>query len=451
MRDVRIGLLGCGNVGRGFVELLRRAESLVAARTGVAPRIVRVAVRDAARPRPFPRELLVDAGAVVTDPEVDVVVELIGGIEPARSLVLRAIERGKCVVTANKALLARHGGEIFDAARRGGVRVAFEASVCGGLPVLRALTQGLVANRVDRLWGIVSGTCNFVLTAMEDGATAEGALAAAQACGLTEIDASLDLDGVDALQKLQILAGLAFGGGVDTSGIPVDGIRGVARDDLAAARSEGFVLRHIAQADRSGDGLWLAVGPALLAEDHPLASARDEHTGVFIRGDAVGDVVFTGRGAGPLATASAVLADVVDVATTPAPVFAPATELSAPARAADRRCAFRVRLAGGADAAEPLRHAVAAFTRAGLPVLRAGRVPRRGGGASAWIALDACSERAVHAVAADLTDSPGSTGPPLVLPVLAAAGARERQARGLKLEARGSCKRRLLPSSFLEP
>jgi homoserine dehydrogenase len=343
----RIGLLGCGAVGTGFLELLRRSAPRLQARTGVLPQITKVAVRDRTKSRAFERELLTDPSALVVDPAVDVVVELIGGIEPARTLVLAAIAAGKHVVTANKALLAAHGAEILGAASLRGVRVGFEASVCGGLPVLRAISQGLVANRIDRIWGVVNGTSNFILSAMEDGATFEGALEAARACGFAEADPSLDIDGHDARDKLQILVALAFGFDVDPSVIRLSSIRDVTHEDIAAARSAGLVIRQLAQADLVGDALWLSVGTVLLPERHALAWSRDEFNSLLLHGDAVGDAVFTGKGAGPLATASAVLADVVDVATVPIGVPLPRRQEVVPRIATDRRSPFHLRIFSG--------------------------------------------------------------------------------------------------------
>ena len=344
MRTANIGLLGCGVVGTGLVELLRRSAPLVLERSGVSVRIARVAVKDRAKERPVERDIVGDAEALFADPSVGVVVELIGGIEPARTLVLRAIESGRHVVTANKALLAAHGAEILGAAARRGVRVAFEASVCGGLPVLRAITHGLVANRIDSVWGIVNGTSNFILSAMEDGATFDAALGAARACGFAELDPSLDIDGWDALQKLQILVALAFGEDAGGAAVEVDGIRGVTRGDVAAARARGFALRHLVRADRVSGGLALSVGPVLLPERHPLAWSRYEFNAILVRGDAVGETVYTGRGAGPMATASAVLADVVDVATVPASAYRAPPDAAPVACAPDVPRAFVVRL-----------------------------------------------------------------------------------------------------------
>ena len=363
MRAANVGLLGCGVVGTGLVELVRRSAPLVLERSGVSVRIARVAVRDRAKERPVDRDIVGDAEALFADPSVDVVVELIGGIEPARTLVLRAIESGRHVVTANKALFAAHGAEILGAAARRGVRVAFEASVCGGLPVLRAITQGLVANRIDSVWGIVNGTSNFILSAMEDGASFDAALGAARACGFAEEDPSLDVDGWDALQKLQILVALAFGRDAGAAPVVVEGIRGVTRGDVTAARARGFALRHLVRADRVADGLALSVGPVLLPERHPLAWSRYEFNAILVRGDAVGETVYTGRGAGPMATASAVFADVVDVATVPASAYRAPPDPVPVVCAADVPREYVVRLPHGAPAFPEI---AAAFLRRGV-------------------------------------------------------------------------------------
>jgi len=403
MREVNVGLLGCGVVGTGFLDLVRRSAPLVLSRSGVTVNVRRVAVRDVKKARAFERELICGADELLADPSIDVVVELVGGVEPARALVLRAIESGRHVVTANKAMLAAHGAEILGAARRRGVRVAFEASVCGGLPVLRAITQGLVANRIDRVWGIVNGTSNFILSAMEDGATFDAALAVAKACGFAEPDPSLDVDGHDALQKLQILVALAFGADVEAWTIPVEGIRDVTKADVDDARRRGFALRHLVQADRLADGLWLSVGPVLLPERHPLAWSKNEFNSLLVRGDAVGETIFTGKGAGPIATASAVLADVVDVATVPFFAGAPPLTDAGPPRSDDVRRAFVVRLKADVAAAD-------AFRRRGIEPLD---VDVAGDGVR--VLVGESSERAVRAAAEEAC--PG--GDALVLPLAA--------------------------------
>jgi len=415
-----VGLLGCGVVGTGLVELVRRSAPLVLERSGVSVRIARVAVRDREKERPVDRALVGDADALFADPSIGVVVELIGGIEPARTLVLRAIESGRHVVTANKALLAAHGAEILGAAARRGVRVAFEASVCGGLPVLRAITHGLVANRIDSVWGIVNGTSNFILSAMEDGATFDAALGAARACGFAEEDPSLDIDGWDALQKLQILVALAFGLDAGAAPVVVEGIRGVTRGDVAAARARGLSLRHLVRADRVADGLALSVGPVLLPERHPLAWSRYEFNAILVRGDAVGETVYTGRGAGGVATASAVLADVVDVATVPASAYRAPPDPT-PVRCADDAARpFVVRLPRGAPEFGEIADA---FARHGLRVT-AVRAEEDGVRVDVAHASAAAVRRAAEDVAGAQRGAPPPLCVPVAGPVPAASGVR---------------------------
>lgn len=314
MKRVRIGLLGCGTVGGGLVELIRRNREVVARRSGVDLEVRRVLVRDPAKERPCDRRLVTtEPEAVLGDREIDVVVEVMGGLEPAKSYLSRAIRSRKSVVTANKALLARSGGELFRAAAEERVRVGFEASVCGGIPLLRAIAGGLVGNRIASLVGIVNGTCNFILTrAAETGATFAAALEEAQRLGFAEADPSLDLDGHDAAQKLRILTELAFG--ARPAEFPVEGIRALDEEDVRAAGELGYALKHVAVATDLGESLDLRVQPALLPRVHPLAHVRNEFNGVLLRGDAVGEMVFTGKGAGALPTASAVLSDIVEIA-----------------------------------------------------------------------------------------------------------------------------------------
>lgn len=409
MRTVNVGLLGCGVVGTGFVELLRRSALLVEQRSGVSVRIARVAVKDRTKERPVDREIVGDAEALFADPSVGVVVELVGGIEPARTLVLRAIESGRHVVTANKALLAAHGAEILGAAARRGVRVAFEASVCGGLPVLRAITQGLVANRIDSVWGIVNGTSNFILSAMEDGATFDAALGAARACGFAEPDPSLDIDGWDALQKLQILVALAFGKDAGAAPVVVEGIRGVTKGDVAAARARGFSLRHLVRADRAAHGLALSVGPVLLPERHPLAWSRYEFNAILVRGDAVGETVYTGRGAGPMATASAVLADVVDVATVPASAYRAPPEPEPVPCAPDVPRPWVVRFAGDAFSFDAIAEA---FARHGVEATAA-----HASEDGVRVDVAETTADAVRRAAADVARVQPGAPPPLCVPV----------------------------------
>jgi homoserine dehydrogenase len=315
-KQLTIGLLGCGTVGGGLVELVARNRDLLRERSGIDFTISKILVRDAEKSRPG-----VDPGLITTKPEkvlqngCDMVVELVGGIEPARSFIHDALAGRKHVVTANKALLAADGFNLQRTAEKQKVRFGFEASVCGGIPIIRALKSGLVGNQIQSLSGILNGTCNYILTRMEeDRAEFPEALRDAQAKGFAEADPTLDIDGHDAAQKLKILAELAFNGRVSGDSVCVEGIRNITADDLRAARELGCVIRHVATAEVSGNAIALRVEPVLLPESHQLSSVRNENNAVLVRGDAVGEMLFFGKGAGSLPTASAVLSDIVDIA-----------------------------------------------------------------------------------------------------------------------------------------
>jgi len=316
VRKLKIGLLGCGTVGRGLVELVHRSDALIRQRSGVELRITKILVRDLEKERQgVDRTLLTTHPDKVLNNGCDLVVELVGGIEPARNFIERSLARGKHVVTANKALLALDGFSLMKAAEAQKVRLGFEASVCGGIPIIRALRNGLVGNNIQRLSGILNGTCNYILTRMsEDGFEFEEALREAQAKGFAEADPTLDIDGHDAAQKLKILTELAFGAQVDGDAVRVEGIRDIAADDVRAARELGFVIKHVATAELSEDAVSLSCAPVLLPASHQLAGVRDENNAVLVRGDAVGEMLFSGKGAGSLPSASAVLSDVVDIA-----------------------------------------------------------------------------------------------------------------------------------------
>jgi homoserine dehydrogenase len=316
IRKLKIGLLGCGTVGRGLVELVGRNEALIRQRSGVELRITKILVRDLEKERHG-----VDRALLTTQPDkvlkngCDLVVELVGGIEPARSFIERSLEGGKHVVTANKAVLAVDGFSLMKTAELKKVRLGFEASVCGGIPIIRALRDGLVGNNIQKLSGILNGTCNYILTRMtEDDVEFEDALREAQVKGFAEADPTLDIDGHDAAQKLKILTQLAFSAPVDADAVQVEGIRDIAADDVGAARELGFVIKHVATAELSEDAVSLGCAPALLPCSHQLAGIRDENNAVLVRGDAVGEMLFSGKGAGSLPSASAVLSDVVDIA-----------------------------------------------------------------------------------------------------------------------------------------
>ncbi len=318
VNEAGVGVLGFGTVGTGVVEGLLRRGDLMAARTNVRLALRGVADLDLARDRGLavaPDLLTRDAAALVDDPRVDVVAELIGGTGAARELTLRALALGKPVVTANKALLAAHGAELFDAARRHETGIFFEASVGGGVPVVRALQEGLIANRFDRICGILNGTCNYVLTRMEaEEAPFEAVLSAAQGEGFAEADPALDIDGHDTVHKACILATLAHGGAVSPDAVPVEGIRGISPLDLAYAAEFGYRIKLLAHIRRDGDEIEIGVGPTLVPRGHLLASVQGVFNAILVAGDQVGETLYYGRGAGRNATASAVLADLADAA-----------------------------------------------------------------------------------------------------------------------------------------
>ncbi len=318
MNTVRIGILGCGNVGAALVRLLAAQRKEITARTGLDLEVVRVAVRSLSRERDvdLPDGLLVnDAASLVEDPEVDVVVELIGGIEPARSLITAALQAGKPVVTGNKELLANFGSDLFAAADAAGVDLLFEAAVAGGIPLIRALRESLVGERITRVMGIVNGTTNFILTRMtEDGADYGDALSEAQRLGFAERDPTADVEGYDAGAKAAIIASIAFGARVVAGDVYHEGISGITAIDIAFADRLGYVVKLLAIAEQIEDSVAVRVHPAMVPKAHPLASVRDSYNAVFIEGESVGNLMFYGRGAGGDPTASAVLGDLIDAA-----------------------------------------------------------------------------------------------------------------------------------------
>ncbi len=317
-------MLGCGTVGAPLVELIQRQSEVIAARTGVRLEVTRVAVRNVSKDRGValaPAVFTNDAQAVVVDPDIDIVIEVMGGIEPARALLLDAIKAGKPVVTANKELLANVGAEIFAAAEAAGVDVLFEAAVAGGIPLVRPLRESLLGEPVDQILGIVNGTTNYILTRMtEAGASYADALAEAQALGYAEADPTADVEGYDAGAKIAILASIAFGVRVVAGDVYHEGISGLGADDIAYAASRGLVVKLLALADQFSTGpgqpieLAVRVHPVMLPATHPLASVRESFNAVFVHGAAVGELMFYGRGAGGFPTASAVLGDLIDAA-----------------------------------------------------------------------------------------------------------------------------------------
>lgn len=318
---VRVGVLGCGNVGAALVQLVEARGDEIAARTGTRLEVAKVAVRSLTRKRPVDLDdsvLTRDAAEVVADPSIDVVVEVIGGIEPARELILAAMAAGKPVVTANKELLANHGAELYAAASDAGVDLLFEAAVAGGIPILRPLRESLAGEDIRRIMGIVNGTTNFILTRMSEQGTGYGeALAEAQELGYAERDPTADVEGFDAGAKAAILATLAFGAKVVAGDVYHEGISNISATDIEFAGRLGYVIKLLAVAelvpvDGGPDEVAVRVHPAMVPRAHPLAGVRDSFNAVFVEGAAVGDLMFYGRGAGGDPTGSAVLGDLID-------------------------------------------------------------------------------------------------------------------------------------------
>src|SRR5436190_13739850 len=315
---VKVGVLGCGNVGSALVELIDERRDAIADQTGMRLEVAQVAVRNTAKQRAVQLgadSLTNDALSVVEDPSVDVVVELIGGIEPARELILTALQNKKAVVTGNKELLANVGAELYGMADKAGVDLLFEAAVAGGIPLIRPLRESLAGDRVQRILGIVNGTTNFILTRMtEDGSTFQEALAEAQALGYAERDPTADIEGFDAAAKAAIIATVAFSVRVVAGDVYREGIAGVSQADIAFAGRLGYVVKLLAVAEADERGVAVRVHPAMVPKDHALAAVRDSFNAVFIEGAAVGDLMLYGRGAGGRPTASAVLGDLIDAA-----------------------------------------------------------------------------------------------------------------------------------------
>jgi homoserine dehydrogenase len=318
MKSVRIGLLGCGTVGGGVIRLLRDNAEYLASRVGARLEVARVLVRDVDKDRvaELDRTLLTrDPEAILGDPSIDIVVEVMGGVDPTRAYVERALDQKRGVVTANKMLIAMHGPSLVDRAIKSGVDLAFEGSVGGGIPVIRVLREALASDWVERLEGIVNGTCNFMLTRMQkDGLSFDAALAEAQAKGYAEADPSLDIDGHDAAHKLVVLAMLAFGARVESDRVPTEGIRRIEPIDHRFAERFGFAIKHLAIGRDRGEAVELRVHPTLVPRETVLANVAGVLNAIAIEGRALGPCLLSGRGAGDLPTAVSVVADVVDVA-----------------------------------------------------------------------------------------------------------------------------------------
>lgn len=315
---LKIGMLGCGVVGTQVARLLAHHQQELSTRSGARLVLSKIAVRDLSIPRDGVDTSLLtsDAQSVVTDPEIDLVIEVMGGIEPARELILSAIAHGKSVVTANKALLATHGADLYSAADSKGVDLYYEAAVAGAIPILRPLRESLVGDHVKRIIGIVNGTTNYILTKMdEDGLAFEEALEGAQNLGYAEADPTADIEGFDAAAKAAILAGLAFHTRVTSADVYREGITGITEADVAVAKSMNHIIKLLAIAELTPENhISVRVHPALIPRTHPLASVREAYNAVFVEAESAGQLMFYGRGAGGEPTASAILGDVVAVA-----------------------------------------------------------------------------------------------------------------------------------------
>ena len=320
MNPVKVGILGLGTVGGGTVNVLSRNAEEIFRRAGRGIQVTHAAARDITRARSCDTseiQLTDNPQEVVANPEIDIIVELIGGEELARDLVMKAIANGKHVVTANKALIAKYGNEIFNAAQKKGVMVAFEAAVAGGIPIIKAIREGLAGNRIEWLAGIINGTGNFILTEMRDkGRDFSDVLQEAQRLGYAEADPTFDVEGIDAAHKLTILASIAFGIPLQFEKIYTEGITKITQEDVSYAEQLGYRIKHLGIAKRTDNGIELRVHPTLIPERRLIANVDGVMNAVLVKGDAVGPTLYYGAGAGSEATASAVVADIIDVVRT---------------------------------------------------------------------------------------------------------------------------------------
>lgn len=316
MREIKIGLIGWGTVGTGVIKILQSNGALIARRLGARLVISRIADIDLKRERGIKvsRSILTnDAYQIINDPEIEIVVELIGGIEPAREYIVEGLKRGKQVVTANKALLAENGKELFDLAEKNHRSIFYEASVGGGIPIIRFIREGLVANRIKSVLGIINGTCNYILSRMdEEGKSLRAALAEAQEKGYAEPDPALDLEGVDTAHKLVILASLAFGGWIDLKKVYVEGIEEITPEDIIYTRDLGYAVKLLGIAKQTSSGVEIRVHPTLLSKQHSLASVSGVFNAIYVEGDFSEEQIFQGKGAGQGPAASAVVANLVE-------------------------------------------------------------------------------------------------------------------------------------------
>jgi homoserine dehydrogenase len=424
---LKIALAGLGTVGGGVVKLLDANRELITRRAGRPIEVVAINARDRSRDRGFDLnrfDWVDDTTALATRSDVDVVVELIGGSDgPALTLAKATIASGKAFVTANKAMIAHHGLALAQAAQDAGTALKYEAAVAGGIPVIKGLREGAAANVLSQVYGILNGTCNYILTRMEtEGSDFGDVLADAQALGFAEADPSFDVDGVDAAHKLSILASLAFGTRIDFDGVRLGGIRNVLGGDIAQARALGFCVRLVGLAEADASGLFQRVHPCLVPLGHPLAHVQGAMNAVVAEGNFVGRLFFEGRGAGEGPTASAVVADLIDVARGEVgPAFAmPVASLAAPetADAGARRERSYLRFTV-ADRPGVLAEITAAMRDAGVSIesmIQRGEAPD--GGVLLVMTTHEGPARAVVAALERLEGSPSMTGKPMWMPIL---------------------------------
>ena len=426
-RPLRIALAGLGTVGGGVVKLLDANADLIARRAGRPVEIVAVSARDRNRDRGLDLarfDWVDDTASLAARADVDVVVELLGGSDgPALVLAERTIAAGKAFVTANKAMIAHHGLALAAAAEAHGVALKYEAAVAGGIPVIKGLREGAAANVLAQVYGILNGTCNYILTRMEsEGSDFAGVLADAQALGFAEADPSFDVDGIDAAHKLSILASLAFGTRIDFAGVATGGIRRILAGDIAQARALGFCIRLVGLAEADAQGLFQRVAPCLVPLAHPLAHVDGAMNAVVAEGNFVGRLFLSGRGAGEGPTASAVVADLIDIARGEiGPAFAmPIASLATPvtADAGERRERAYLRFTV-ADRAGVLAELTAAMRDSGVSIesmIQKGIAPD--GGTLIVMTTHEVHVRAVDAAIERLQNSPSLVGTPMRMPIL---------------------------------
>jgi homoserine dehydrogenase len=424
--DVPVALLGYGTVGSSVYRLLRQNEDDIVRATGHRLRVVKALVRDSTRERGFaaaPGVLTTDFSEIAGNPEIQVVAEVMGGVDPTFDYVLELFRLGKPVVTANKQLLAQRGAELFSAASRAGVQLRFEASVCAAIPVIKVLRESLVVSNVHRVLGIVNGTTNFILTRMEEGEAYEQALAEAQRRGYAEADPTEDVSGADAAAKMAILATIAFGSRVTLDDVAFDGITGISPAHIAAAREMGMVVRLIGQAALLDGAVDVRVGPALVDRHHPLAAVEGAFNAVMLQGEAIREIVLEGPGAGGVETASAVVADMVSIVGTTGTGFLqddPTWRELRRLPPGDLRSPFYLQIEVD-DRAGVLAHVAERFATHEVSVARLVQYQLEGG-ASLHVVTHEAASGAVDAALADIASLPETHAVPAKLPVISAAG-----------------------------